>query len=214
MLDVFNIAKPQNCDIQTFFGAYNNAIGTFFRTWNKPRGVSHVYILLIAAGRNGNGTDAGGSSGNVVCWYGAAQHVPDILYVSPGNNAQSYVCRGPSLNASDLLLEAYDGTAGSNTYAFAASGFINVTVGQAGSISGVTPSATTFLSGGADVGSDTLTANYGYGYSAASTDGQGFFQLQPIPVSVGGRGAGRGGVGSGGGRTGLGGPGMVLIASW
>lgn len=214
MLDVFNIAKPQNCDIQTFYGAYNNSGETAFKTWNKPRGVSHVYILLIGAGRNGNGTDSGGASGNVVCWYGAAQHVPDVLYVRPGNNSQTYVSRGPSINSADLLLEAYDGTPSSNTYAFSASGFISVTGGQAGSIVGITPSATTFLSGGADQGSDTLTANYGYGYSAASTDGQGFFQLQPIPVSVGGRGAGRGGVGSGGGRTGLGGPGMVLIASW
>jgi hypothetical protein len=214
MLDVFNIAKPQNCDIQTFYGAYNNAIGSFFSTWNKPRGVSHVYILLIAAGRNGNGTDAGGASGGVVCWYGAAQHVPDILYVSPGNNAQSYVCRGPSLNASDLLLEAYDGTASSNTYAFAASGFINVTVGQAGSLTNISPSSTTFLSGGADTTGNTVTGNYGYTSGPASGNPNGFFLIQPIIISLGGTGSGRGGIGSGGGRTGLGGPGMVLIASW
>jgi hypothetical protein len=101
---------------------------------------------------------------------------------------------------------------------FASSGFYQNVVGQTGS-GGISPSSTTFLSGG-DTGQNGLQANYGYGFaSGPGFNVDGYFMLQPIIVGVpaGATGANttRAGVGCGGVyANGVGGPGMVLIASW
>ena len=207
----FPIAKPQGCDIQTFYGQ----LGQRNQAWNKPVGVSHVYIMLIGAGANGIGTSGGGSAA-VTVWYGAAQHVPNILYVVPqsGNGTSSFIYF--DTNQTYALLTAEGATAasgGSATAAgpFAASGFYQSTAGQAGSTTSITPSTTTFLSGGADATGDTVTANYGY---FVSGNRSGFFQMQPIIVGAGGSANGRGGIGCGGGADSTGGPGFALIASW
>lgn len=244
MLDLFNIAKPQGCDIQTFYGSgvVNGAAQQF--GWSKPRGVSHVYMMLIGAGGGPSSVDSyGGGSGAVTVWYGAAQHVPDTLRVYAGlggidgSGSPSFgVASSVYMLASSgpvLLLQANAGqygTPGSAMTAnyFAASGFFKSTAGQAGTTVGgaVTASATTFLSGGAYQGT---TANYGYTAPSSGAGGSahGRFQLQPIIVGVGGGGAvgtlskaGFGGIGCGGGvqgssgAGGQGGSGMVLIASW
>ena len=186
-------------------------------TWNKPVGVSHVYMMLIGGGGNGNASTSGGASGAVTVWYGAAQHVPDslVVSVSTGNGSNTTVnYRSRSglivLLTGDAASTVTAGTATSSNQ-FAASGFYKSVAGQAGSTASITASATTFLSGGADTATDTVTANYGY---FVPGNGSGFFQIQPILVGAGGSGAGVAGIGCGGGVTGKGGPGLVLIASW
>lgn len=216
MLDVFHISKPQGCDIQTFYG--DGAVSTVVKqSWVKPRGVSHVYILMIGAGGNGSGS-VGGGSGAVTVWYGAAQNVPDILFPIPGrgqgqDTRLGYKGSGATIIA--LLTAASGGTVGSAGAAmtanqFAASGFFQSIAGQAGNSGPISASATTFLSGG---GITSITGNYGYASTTTIFDG--FFQMQPIIVGLGGTFQQKGGIGCGGGDSvGLGGPGMVLIASW
>jgi len=217
MLDVFHIAKPQGCDIQTFYGS--GGVSTIVKNvWNKPRGVSHVYILMIGAGGNGDNASAGGGSGAVTVWYGAAQNVPDILFPIPGRGQGEDTrlgFKGSSgtivavLTAGSGAASGTAGAAGTANY-FAASGFYQSIAGQNGAGASQTASTTTFLSGGS---SGTTTANYGY-----STTTDGYFQLQPIIVGVGGGGAATGkraGFGCGGSlNSSTGGPGMILIASW
>ena len=220
MLDVFNIATPQGCNIQTFYG-YGGSNPTTY-TWVKPRGVSNVYMMLIGGGGAGNGT-TGGGSGAVTVWYGSAQNVPDNLFVRPGQGAGTDTSVERFASPSIVLLRANAGsstTGGTATTAnqFAASGFYQSIAGQNGSASDIpTPSSTTFLSGGAASGA--VVANYGY--RTDSTNQPGSFRMQPIIVGSGGSGTTSnpvpGGIGCGGGAaspSGVGGPGMVLIASW
>lgn len=215
MLDVFHIAKPQGCDIQTFYG-YGGSNPTTY-TWVKPRGVSNVYMMLIGGGGAGNGT-AGGGSGAVTVWYGSAQNVPDNLFVRPGQGAGTDTSVERFASPSIVLLRANAGsstTGGTATTAnqFAASGFYQSIAGQNGTNSNTSPSATTFTSGGA-VNGGSSSGNYGYFVGTVNNEA-GFFMTQPIIVGVGGIGTARGGIGCGGGATsGTGGPGMVLIASW
>lgn len=215
----YPIAKPQKCDIQTFYGV--NAAGLQRFSWNKPVGVSHVYMLLIGAGGTGNGT-SGGGSGSVTTWYGAAQHVPNNLIVEPGigdasANTTIYF-RSRSSTAVILIdtLSATGATGGPATIpeAFAASGFFNSVAGQDGTSSANSASSSTFLSG-AGTGS-TSTSNYGYVNKQAATNyTHGYFLMQPIIVGVAGINDGDGGIGCGGAAASAkGGPGMVLIASW
>jgi len=214
----FPIATPQGCDIQTFYGTASVSERIIF-SWNKPVGVSHVYIMLIGAGGNGDGS-TGGGSGAVTVWYGAAQHVPDTLVVQPGlpgANADSDIYLR-SRSTTPLLLRAVSssgGVAGTATSAgpFAASGFYKSTAGQAGVSGSQNASATTFLSGGTSLNS-SLAANYGYSLGTTGNY-SGIFQMKPIIVGTGAKGSGSGGIGCGGGLdSGRGGPGMVLIASW
>jgi len=209
----FPIATPQGCNIQTFYGSGLSSDVTLM-SWNKPVGVSHVYMMLIGQGGNGSGGGSGGCSGAVTVWYGAAQHVPNNLVVRPASGGDTQVFyRGNSLIT---LLQAESGSstipgAATAAPAFAASGFYKSTAGQDGEAGNLTASTTTFLSGG---GSSSVTANYGY---STPNNGNGFFQMQPIIFGVGGVDAGKGGIGCGGGSgssVGKGGPGMVLIASW
>jgi hypothetical protein len=216
MLDLFNIAQPQNCDIQIFYGSGTTGT-TSSKSWEKPRGVSHVYMLLIGAGGAGDGSSTGGGSGAVTVWYGAAQHVPDILVVDvPTMGDVTRVGARFTASTITVLLTANNGspiTAGNATTAnqFAASGFYQSIAGQnGGSGGGVTPSGTTFLAGGSD---SAGASNYGYGNSGGNANG--FFQLQPIIVGVGGASNGLGGIGCGSGHLNTtGSSGMVLIASW
>lgn len=207
----FPIAKPQNCDIQTFYSD---------STWAKPPGVSHVYMLLISSGGPGDGGSVGGGSSGVTVWYGAAQHVPNTLSVQvspPGGliNTMIFYLTGSAARVTLLLASRGSNNTGGvarTPNQFAAAGFFNSVAGQDGSTTSISASATTFLSGGADASINSVDANYGY--SNQATNVKGFFQLQPIIVGGGGSGDGVGGIGCGGGRTGVGGPGMALIASW
>ena len=209
--------RNSNADVQIFYG--DGRIGSgFTRTWNKPPDVSHVYIMCIGSGANNTSATFGGGSGAVTVWYGAAQNVPDTLCVGPDGSNLSGDSRVGFRNTAGtvvVLLQAnstsnINGGNASTANTFAASGFFQSVAGQSGSASGIAASTTTFLSGGGD-GAYTQTSNYGY----ASGQGNGFFQLQPIIVGAGGMGTGNGGLGCGAGaQGGVGGQGMVLIASW
>lgn len=213
----YPIATPQGCNIQTFYGSAPSPGGDKTdMTWNKPVGVSHVYMLLIGGGGEGSGGNGGGS-GAVTVWYGAAQHVPNSLVITPGDNSDASVVsyRTTSLRQLLLALGGSASTGGGATTAgpFAASGFYKSTAGQNGVASNTTASTTTFLSGGT---SDTSSVTANYGYSLPTTTGNfaGIFQMQPIIVGLGSKGSANGTIGCGGGATGIGGRGMVLIASW
>jgi hypothetical protein len=215
MLDVFNIAKPQNCDIQIFYGNGSNPSSAPGATWIKPRGVSHVYMLLIGAGGYGDNT-TGGGSGAVTVFYTAAQNIPDVLRVSvPLTNLSTRV----TFPTGDIIQArgAVGITGGPTTTApfFAAQGFYQSIAGQNGSASFVNASSTTFLAGGGAGGNDQ-TSNYGY-VTRTDVNKNGFLLMQPIIVGMGGMGTGRGGIGCGAGvsvTSGVGSSGMALIASW
>jgi hypothetical protein len=212
--------RNSNADVQIFYGdATATTAYQFKKSWNKPTGVSHVYMMMVGGGGPGDGT-LGGGSGAVTVWYGAAQNVPnqlEILLCGPGFGITSGIySRGSTLA---LLLSAQSTSSSTGAPAtaasqFAASGFYQSTAGQAGNNNFVNPSTTTFLSGGAPAATN-VTSNYGYQTIVTGAAGfDGFFQLMPIIVGVGGSGSSNGGIGCGGGTTGLGGQGMVLIASW
>jgi len=215
MLDVFNIAKPQNCNIQIFYGQGTTGTRSGY-SWNKPRGVSHVYILLIGAGASGDGA-TGGGSGAVTVWYGAAQNVPDFLIVKPSQIQRTEIQATFGTGGYIEILSApvaggSTGGAAMTANFFTASGFFQSVAGQNGTSGAGSASGTTFLSGGAG---SSNAANYGYSLSVAGASG--FFMLQPIIVGIGATtgGSHRSGIGCGGSLSGgTGGPGMVLIASW
>jgi hypothetical protein len=216
MLDVFNIAKPQNCNIQIFYGDGSDTNTRNRATWVKPRGVSHVYMLLIGAGNNGDGS-TGGGSGAVTVFYVAAQNIPDSAAIWVGGPGETtYVTFVRTAGTDFISATAAPGTTGgaaSTTGGYiTAMGFYQSVAGQNGAGGAITASSTTFLSGGGG-NTDPQASNYGYTTSRAANVG-GFFMLQPIIVGAGGMGSGSGGIGCGGGVTGTGGPGMVLIASW
>jgi len=135
----FPIATPQGCNIQTFYGVLSGTNKLNYYMWNKPVGVSHVYMMLIGAGGNGDGA-VGGGSGAVTVWYGAAQHVPNNLQVECGsseNASQIRIIRGGS-GGTTVILQAAAGQSGIGGLAdsatpFAASGFYQSIAGQNGS---------------------------------------------------------------------------------
>jgi hypothetical protein len=223
----FHIPTPQGCNIQTFYGLATAASSTEsrnWRAWNKPVGVSHIYMMLIGGGGDGDATNGGGS-GAVTVWYGAAQHVPDVLQVyasAPSGSASATEVAYLSSTAGFVALLTANSSTGTGAAAamtanyFTASGFFQSTAGQAGPAGNVSPSATTFLSAGAGGSTaGTITANYGYTANLTGASGSGYFQLQPIIVGVGSAGPRPSAVGCGSGISGtFGGQGMVLIASW
>jgi hypothetical protein len=212
--------RNSNADVQIFYGpGQGNSDGLYDKSWNKPPGVSHVYILCIGHGGMGDaGTATGGGSGAVSVWYGAAQNVPDSLVIAlPVDGSAGGSTIVGYKNTAGNLVRLVNATGGNSSAggtvssqgAFASSGFTQNIAGQAGSISAISASNTTFLSGGSNQG---VSANYGY---SIPVDKTGFFLLQPIIVGVGSSQANQGGIGCGGGaQNGFGGFGMVLIASW
>lgn len=217
----YPIAKPQKCDIQTFYGVPSSTSKINTYMWNKPVGVSHVYMMLIGAGGNGNGTNGGGS-GAVTVWYGAAQHIPNNLRVQCGSSEVGSEISMIDVSGSFVLLQASAGQSSTGATAtsaprFAASGFYKSVAGNPGEPADVSPASNTFLSAGSGAAGTLNTANYGYVNTLSGAGKTGFFMLQPIIVGTGGTGSGNGGIGcgsGGGGGGAVGGPGMVLIASW
>lgn len=207
--------RNSNADVQIFYGSAGGNGAQ--RTWNKPPGVSHIYMMCIGAGGPGDGAGTGGGSGAVTVWYGAAQNVPDSLIASPsfsGAGVSSYIAArftGTAFSGTTLITAnsaaSITGATAMTATQFTASGFFQSIAGQNGTAGSTSASPTTFLSGGS---AGAVVSNYGY-----STSSDGFFQMQPIIVGVGGQSGYVGGIGCGGGATSApGGPGMVLIASW
>jgi hypothetical protein len=211
--------RTAGADVQIFYGSAG-ASSRLSNTWNKPPGVSHVYMLLIGPGANGTGT-IGGGSGATTVWYGAAQNVPDVLELSigqGGSGSTSDVNFRTTSGTPFLLLRAFGassnaGASASTANTFAASGFFRSVAGQSGSSTSISAATTTFLAGGADSGNQD--SNYGYSTPTKGGNRDGYLLLQPIIVGMGGALTGKGGIGCGGGSTsGFGGAGMILIASW
>ena len=231
-----NQFRNSNADVQIFYGSGTAGTSTCYKSWNKPIGVSHIYIMLIGGGGGGDGSNNGGGSGAVTVWYGAAQNVPNNLVIlpSPASTAQqagnaSIVYYRGSSSTLVTLLSANGGGPGSNPPGgtamtpnqFTASGFFQSVAGNGGGASTISASSTIFLTGGAVQGPSV--GNYGYG-AGGTGNVNGYFQLQPIIFGIGSSSSTTGGdsmnagIGCGGGLGGLqgapGGQGMILIASW
>lgn len=205
MLDVFNTPKKVGADVQYF---YQDG------SWTKPRGVSHIYMLLIGGGGNGDGTNAG-ASGAVTRWFGNANHVPDSLVIHPSTGNANNTTISYLGTSTFVLLQANaatTNTAGTVSTAneFGNSGFFQSVAGSTGS-----NSSTTFIgSGGA-----TIPTGF-YGYTLGTTS-NGFFLTQPIIFGLGSTGTSTAntrnagiGCGSNAGNTSGGGKGLVIIASY
>jgi hypothetical protein len=249
-----NYPTPQGANIQIF------KEGGSTSSWVKPQGASFVWFTLIGAGGGGGGFTSGagsggGGSGAVTNCMVPAFLIPNQLNVNVGAGGLGGIGTGTTLGATGtlttisyrskaeyVLLTAAAGTGGDNlsvgsggaastsTY-FSAMGFYQSVAGMDGSLTAITaPSATTFLSGGANdtVGVGTvIVANYGYDF-VSTTSGvlDGIFQLQPIivgvggaarfagPSSVAGNGCGGGGIGNNTIKAGNGGDGFVVIITW
>lgn len=211
-----NQFRGAQADVKTFYGNYNST-STF--GWNKPVGTTFVYIMLIGAGGAGDAASAGGGSGAISVWFGAARNIPNALTITiaPANTRISSRVGGTSTNIFDAaaavstvggVADAVDGYYASGFYFF--TGGLNGNGGTPGS------STTTFLQGGAGV-TTASTGNYGY---IRSTAREGYFFLSPIPVGMAGANAnnsaqsGAYGCGAFYTNTTSGGPGMAVIASW
>jgi hypothetical protein len=218
--------RTAGADVKIFYGtSITSKLNQ--QIWNKPVGVSYVYMMLIGAGGGGDSSTIGGGSGGVTVWYGSARNIPDSLII----NASAAVGTGTAVDTTvsarfsdstalpTALLTAFSaqtdtgfGGGVMNPNQFTASGFFNSVAGVFGDTASVNPSSNTFLSGGGVT--SPATANYGYVTSSAGLAANGYFQMQPIIVGVGGSSTYKGSIGCGGGIFGIGGQGMVLIASW
>ena len=209
--------RTSGADVQFFYGtdATTGGVTTLKQSWNKPVGVSHIYMMLIGGGGVGDGS-FGGGSGAVTVWYGAAQYVPNSLVITNSvgdstNTTVSYYAKTTTILLTAAGAVGSSGGLAMTANQFTASGFFQSVQGQQGSSSGVSASSTTFLGGGA--ANTSVTGNYGYTNSA-----NGYFQLQPIIVGLGCATGNKPGIGCGNGASnGLnnnGGTGFVLIASW
>lgn len=184
-------------------------------------------VLRISIGAGGLGVPIGSSAagGN-----GGATSV--IYQINDGTGYTLLTANGGSGGGANGSGGGAGGTASTRNY-FSAAGFFQSIAGQAGATGNggsISPSATTFLSGGAAGADDvstlagSVTANYGYtalggatGNGAAPIRGSSIFMLSPIIVGVGGPSAGstnatstspspsgNGGTGCGGGGGGRG----------
>jgi hypothetical protein len=236
-----NYPTPQGANIQTFIGSSNLSAQIQY-TWIKPQGASFVFFLLIGGGGAGGDTDGsastgGGGSGAVTTCMVPAFLIPDQLTMWPDTGANSAGTTGASriyyknyelLNASTgsngaLSAAGLGGTASTSNY-FSCMGFFQSVAGQNGSTGAVTPSATTFLSGGGQTGSGT--ANYGYSTNTASSTNGGFLLTRPILVgipnmgnpsnaqTISGIGCGGAGVSGSGSYGSAGGVGMIVVITW
>jgi len=224
-----NYPTPQGANIQIFNAPAGNGLA-YYQYWTKPQGASFVWFTLIGGGGGGDNAGTGGGSGAVTNCMVPAFLIPDSLaiWVGTGGNPSgsgdtSYVAytdkigayAGYTLLTANGGLSNQSGGAASTSNYFSCMGFFQSIAGQNGAGGGPqSPSATTFLTGGATF-SQTVTANYGYTATVTGpTNANGFFQTQPVIVGVAGMGSGRGGVGCGGGDTGAGGYGRIIIITW
>jgi hypothetical protein len=238
-----NYPTPQGANVQTFIGTSNLSAQVQY-TWIKPQGASFVFFLLIGGGGAGGTTDGsaatgGGGSGAVTTCMVPAFLIPDQLTMWPDTGANQAGSTGGSYiyYKNYQLLQAVTGSTGdlntgglggvaSTSNNFSCMGFFQSVAGQDGANPGnsITPSATTFLSGGGQTGSGT--ANYGYSTNTASSTNGGFLLTRPILVGVpnmgntsnaatrSGIGCGGAGVSSSGAYGSDGGVGMIVVITW
>jgi hypothetical protein len=237
-----NYPRPQGANVQTFIGSSNLSAQIQY-TWIKPQGASFVWFTLIGGGGKGGDTDGanntgGGGSGAVTNCIVPAFLIPDQLTIWPDTGANSAGSTGGSkiYYKNYLLLSANTGSNGGITVGgtggaastsnyFSCMGFFQSVAGQDGFTGTVTPSATTFLSGGGFSG--TGTSNYGYTTNSNVSKNGGFLLTRPILVGVPNMGdsttdsAQQSGIGCGGAGVSLtgafgsdGGVGMIVVITW
>ena len=207
-----NQFRGAQADVQRFYGAVNRVSN--FR-WNKPIGVSFVYIMLIGGGGGGNGSSTGGGCGSVSVWFGAAKSIPNSLRILINSTSTSIIFNGTSAATTIMTSAAASTSTGgavTTSNGYWAQGFYNFTAGIDGVSADVNPQPTTFLSPG---GSGSLsTANYGY---SSGSNGSGYFLFSPIIVGVSEGGSKSTAAAYGCGSYAIGPtntPGLALIASW
>lgn len=220
-----NQFRNSNADVRMYFGSGKTSTANprsiwEKRSWNKPVGVSHVYILLLGGGSSSSTTN-GGAGGAITVWYGAAQNVPDVLQLNIGGNSSATDGQDTWVNmlgsSTTEILTARGAASASNggpamtPNFFTASGFFQSVAGPNGAPGTATPT-TTFNTGGNSSG----VTNGAYGYSTGSNSGQAIFQLQPILVAVGFSQNSVNAVSAPGcgADQAWGGTGFALIASW
>ena len=220
-----NQFRNSNADVRMYFGSGKTTFGPNRgafekRSWNKPVGVSHVYILLLGGGSSSSTTN-GGAGGAITVWYGAAQNVPDVLQLNIGGNTNATGGQDTWINVlgsstTEILSAngantAQAGGAAMTANFFTASGFFQSVAGPNGN-GGATPPATTFNTGGNSSGVTTGA----YGYTTGAASGQGIFLLQPMLVAVGFSQNDANAISAPGcgADQAWGGTGFALIASW
>lgn len=209
MLDLQHLVSSSRADVQVFIGTRGSTVSP----WQKPRGVSMIYMLVLGSGGNGgNGAvgaastaagGGGGGSGAQATLLVPAIFLPDVLQVWTGfpGFSSTVSLRDPLINggigAGEYILLAAAGGAGGN-----ASGATGGTSGTAGGVPAIgnNPLAGlgryTFLAGQAGVGGGTT--------SFASD------LIRPTTGLVVTGGTGGGGLGAAG--TGTNGGGNILAA--
>jgi hypothetical protein len=238
-----NYPTPQGANVQTFIGS-SNATGRINYTWIKPQGASFVFFLLIGGGGAGGTTDGsaatgGGGSGAVTTCMVPAFLIPDQLTMLPDTGINQAGSTGSSaIYYKDyFLLSAATGGSGdlntgglggvaSTSNNFSCMGFFQSVAGQDGAPPAtlITPSATTFLSGGGQIAGGT--ANYGYSVNPTPSKNGGYLLTRPILVGIpnmgnssnaatpSGIGCGGAGVSATGAFGSDGGVGMIVVITW
>ena len=128
MLDFSHIPQNLRSNFSMFYNTGQSSTGIAWQVWNKPRGITSVYILCIGGGGRGAtgattaagtvaGGGGGGGAGGITTLLIHANLIPDILYVFPGqvgaagaNQINSYVSVQPSTAAAYVLCYANYGT--------------------------------------------------------------------------------------------------------
>jgi len=117
MLDFGHL--PVGAQVSVFTGS-GTTINANWRVWNKPRGMSHAYMLAIGAGGRGGdgfvgavaaaGGGGGGSSGSQSTLWIPLHHLPDLLYISAtwlsGNSTSARIATNPDATANNAVLVA------------------------------------------------------------------------------------------------------------
>lgn len=145
MLDFFSTPSSTVADVQVF-GPNSATVGAGWVTWNKPRGTSMCYMLVLGSGgAGGNGViganstaggGGGGGSGGQSTLLTPSFLLPDTLFISVAGGSSaagfaSYVTIAPgTLVANNTVVLSNGGGVGGN-----ASGATGGTAGTAGSVS-------------------------------------------------------------------------------
>ena len=111
MLDQFLTTGKYKSNVQIFYATGSvNVQG--FQKWNKPRGVSMVYMFTIAGGGGGGGTansangggGGGGACSGLVRFICPAIFLPDTLFVQVGDGGQGGIAGNSGGNGTNSYI--------------------------------------------------------------------------------------------------------------
>ena len=128
--------KPGICDTKVFYASPGTVLTDSWQTWNKPSGITMVFITIIGSG-GGGGKGAGGADttapGGGAC--GGITHLlfpsfvlPNTLYIRPGQGGigasvfgngatgtNTYVSVAPLTTTENVILNQNGGGGGTTT---------------------------------------------------------------------------------------------------